>query len=67
MQKINDLNQEIRKLSAFKPSQDRRTDTVAYRGAICNQKECPMLHWIIGKLHVKHQGPKSRDKKVISF
>ena len=85
----------IRKLSAL-----RRTDVVAYRGTIWNQKgknqgpnsilkkpfmpffktdrhyragyECyqkgpPRVHWIIGRLHAKHQRPKSRDKKVISF
>ena len=38
--KIWDLYQNIRKLSAFKPSQDIRTDIVAYRGAIFNQKGC---------------------------
>jgi len=35
---------EIRKLSAFKPFHDRRTDIVAYRGAMCNQKGCKNLH-----------------------
>ena len=36
MPKIKELNQEIRKF--FKPFLDRRTNVVAYRGAICNQK-----------------------------
>ena len=37
MPEIKELNQEIRKLSAFKPFQDKRTDIVVYRGATCNQ------------------------------
>ena len=45
--------QEIKKLSAFKPFRDRRTDSVAYRGTICNQKGCPKIHRIIGKLYAK--------------
>ena len=36
---------EIRKLSAFKPFHDRRTDIVAYRGAMCNQKGFSLVHW----------------------
>ena len=60
MQKIKDLNQEIRKLSAFKLFQDRQTDIFAYRGSICNQKgkrciiqskrDCLWQNWIKAKL-----------------
>ena len=46
-------NQEIRKLSAFNPFQDRRTGIDVYRGAKCEQKGCPMDHWIIGNLYAK--------------
>ena len=54
MQKVEDLNQEIRKFFF----QDRWTNIVAYRGAICtmqscNQKGSPMVHWIRGKLYAK--------------
>ena len=42
---IKSLNQEIRKLSAFNPFQDRQTDIVAYRGAMCNQKGFSLVHW----------------------
>ena len=42
---IKSLNQEIRKLSAFNPFQDRRTDIVAYIGAMCNQKGFSLVHW----------------------
>ena len=28
---------------------------------------CPMVHWIIGFLNVKKQGPKSKDEKVTSL
>ena len=50
-QKTKDLYLEIRKLPSFKPFQDRRTDIVAYRGDICNQKGMPLVHWNIGKLY----------------
>ena len=50
-QKIKDLNQEIIKLSAFKPFQDRRTDIVAYKDAIFNQKGGSLLDWTKGNLH----------------
>ena len=33
---------------------------VAYRGAIFNQKECPMVHWIKANL-----GPDLRDEQMI--
>ena len=46
--RLHPKNQEIRKLSAFKPFQDRQADIVAYSGAIC-----PMVHWIIGMLCAK--------------
>ena len=50
------LTQEMKKWYSFwvifkiacKPFQDRHTEILAYRGAICNQKGCPMVHWIIG-------------------
>ena len=63
--KIRDINQGIRKLSAFKLFQDRRTDIIAYRGAIVNQKGCPKLHWTKGMLHTKNEGP--RNEKVLPF
>ena len=34
---------------------DRPTDIVAYRGAVCNQKGSPRVHWIYGGLHAKYQ------------
>ena len=49
--KIKTLTQEIRKLSAFKPFQDRRKDIACYRGYLCNPKGSHMVHWIIGKLY----------------
>ena len=30
-------------------------------GAIFNQKECPLVHWIYGKLYANNKGPDSRD------
>ena len=39
MIKILGRKQQIRKLSAL-----RKTDIAAYRGAICNQKGCPMVY-----------------------
>ena len=33
---------------------------------VFNQTASPKVHWIIGRLHA-NQGPKSRDKKVISL
>ena len=29
---------------------------------MCNQKGCPTLHWIIGKLNAKDQGPYKTDE-----
>ena len=40
---------------------------MAYRGAIFNQKGCPMVHWFKGEFHAKNQGPDSRDRKVSNF
>ena len=39
-------------------------DIVAYKGAMCNQKESHRAHQIIERLHTKNYGPKGRDKKV---
>ena len=39
---------------------------MAYRGPICNQKGCPLVHWVIGKLYAKPLVPNSRHEKVIS-
>ena len=50
MLKLKFLSEELRKFISFLGIQDRRTDTVAFRGAILNQKGCPMLDWIKGKL-----------------
>ena len=36
---------------------------MAKRKAICNQKGCPMVYQIKGKLYAKNQGPESRDEK----
>ena len=33
----------------------RQTHIVAYRGAVCNQKGSPRVHWIYGGLHAKYQ------------
>ena len=46
---------------------DRQTGIVAYRGAISNQKGSPRVHWKIGRLHAKNQGPKARDKRYTPF
>ena len=46
---------------------ERQTDIVSYRGNVCNQRGAPRVHWIIGRLQAKNQGPKSRDKNAISF
>ena len=37
---------------------------MAYRGAIFNQKICPMVHWIKGKLYSKDQGPIQEMRKL---
>ena len=31
------------------------------------QKGCSMVHWIIGELYAKNQGPQSKDGKVKSL
>ena len=50
------LKQQIRKLSALRKTQ-------GHCGlSRCNQKECPMGHWINGKLYAKNQGPNSTDR-----
>ena len=54
LQKFKALYQE------FNPLQARQTDIVALRGAIYNQKGCPLAHWIIGKLYAKT----SKDDKL---
>ena len=59
---MQDLKQLIRKLSAL-----RKIGGLAYRGAICNQKGCFIVHWIIGKLYAKNKGPNSKDEKVIGL
>ena len=56
------LKQKTKKL----PTLRKQTDIVAYRGAICNQKRCPLVHWIEGKFYAK-KSPDSRDEKVIRF
>ena len=35
---------------------------MAHRGAICNQKGCPTVHWI-----EENQGPNSKDENVIHY
>ena len=60
LQKIKVLTQKI-------PFRNRQTDIVAYRGYLCHQKGSPRVHLINGRLHAISQGPKSRDKKVITF
>ena len=42
-------------------------DIVAYRGSVRCDKECPRVYWIMGNLHIKNEGSKSRDQKVISL
>ena len=48
----------MQKLKSFKALFE--TDIVTYRGNVCNQKGSPRVHWIIGRLHAKNQGPKSK-------
>ena len=36
---------------------------MAYRGTICNQKGCPTVHWIKGKLYAKTKVPNMRDEE----
>ena len=51
-------------MKILKQLQAKRTDIVAYRGAVFNQKECPMVHWIKGKLYPKkNKGPDSKDEQ----
>ena len=38
---------------------------MAYRGNVFNQRGCPMVHQIKGKLYAKNQGPDSKEEKVI--
>ena len=57
----------MKKWKSFNTSAERQTDFVAYRGAICNQKGFPLVNLIKGKLYTKNQGPKWREKKVISI
>ena len=45
----------------------RQTDIVADRGAVCTQKGSASVYWILGRLHAKNQGLKSRDQKDISL
>ena len=57
---MKSLKQQIRKLLT-----SRKTDIVAYGGAIFNQKGCPMVHWKV--LCKKNQGPNSKDENVINL
>ena len=57
---------KIRDKKVIKPFRDRRTEIVAFRGAICNRNGCPLFHWIIEMLYAK-KVPYSRDEKVISL
>ena len=50
-EKIISLVKVINFLSLF---QNRWIDIVAYRGAECNQKESPRVHWILGRLHYSY-------------
>ena len=61
--KINDLNQKIRNLSAFKHFQVRRTDIVAHRGAGIQTKGIYWSWLDPRKIACKYQEPKSRDEK----
>ena len=58
-------NSKDEKVISLKPFQERLTDIVGYRGVISNQKGCPKVNRIKGKLYTRNQGPDSRDKKVI--
>ena len=49
-------DKKIKVARHFKPN-ERRIDFVDYRGAICNQNGCPMVHGIIGKLYAKNEVP----------
>ena len=49
---------------------DRQINIVAHRGTVCNRKRSPRVHWILGRLHDKNQGPKYQEisnKKDISL
>ena len=48
-------------ISLLSPFRSRHRDIVTYRGNDCNQKGSPRVHGIIGRLHAKNLGPKSRD------
>ena len=50
------------KIKGRKQQMRRETDIVAYRGAICNQKGCPMIYL---KVLCTIQGPNSKDENVI--
>ena len=39
-------------------------DIESYRGSVRCEKEFPRVYFIMGKLHTKNEGPKSRDYKV---
>ena len=54
-------------ISHQSPFRNRHSDIMAYRSNVCYQKGSPRVHRILGRLHAKKQGPRSRDKKVVSF
>ena len=62
-------NDEMRKWCAIWEifETDRHTYILAYRGDVCNQTESSRVHWIPGRLQSNNPGPKSRNKKDMSF
>ena len=46
------------------PFFSRQTYIVAHRSVACTQKGTPGVYRILGKLHVKNQGPESRDHQL---
>ena len=65
---FRNIGKLFEKMKVFKQQLlERQTDIVSYRGNVCNQRGAPGVHWIIGRLQAKNQGPKSRDKNAISF
>ena len=45
----------------------RESDTVAYRGAACNQKTTSWVHWILGRLNAKKNNGLNQETRKIHF
>ena len=60
---VQSKRRAYRKVISFLSFLDSRTDIVAFRSAIFNQKVCLMVNLIKEKLKSKNQGPVSRYEK----